>query len=53
VAQYSTFRQNHFGARNKDLHEVVMLADKDGNLLNTAGSASNIPLANGDLEGCT
>jgi hypothetical protein len=53
VAQYSTFRQNHFGRRNKDLHEVVMLADKDGNLQNTGGAASNIRIANGDLGGYT
>ena len=51
MAQYSTFRQNHFGRRNKDLHEVVMLADKDGNLSNSFGAASNIPLANGDVSG--
>ena len=53
MAQYSTLRQNHFGGSNKDLHEVVMLADKDGNLLNTFGAASNIPLSNGDLVGYT
>ena len=53
MAQYSTFRQNHFGRRNKDLHEVVILADKDGNLQNAGGAASNIPIANGDLVGYT
>lgn len=49
MAQFSTTRQKSL--YNKDLHEVVMIADKDGNLLNTSGAASNIPLAAGDLSG--
>ena len=49
MAQFSVVRQQHLF--NADLHEVVMIADKDGNILNTAGAASNIPLASGELSG--
>jgi len=52
MAQYSVNRSRHYpSAGNKDIHEVVMLADKDGNIINSAGSASNIPIANGDVAG--
>ena len=36
---------------NKTLFEAFMLADKDGNIINTFGSASNIPIAAGQVEG--
>ena len=36
---------------NKTLFEAFMLADKDGNIINTFGSASNIPIAAGDVVG--
>ena len=49
MAQFSAVRQQHLF--NADLHEVVMIADKDGNILNTSGSASNIPLAAGLVDG--
>jgi len=49
MAQYSVSRQAKFGSDN--IHEVVMIADKDGNILNTAGSASNIPIAGGEVTG--
>lgn len=49
MAQFSVVRQQHLF--NADLHEVVMIADKDGNILNTAGAASNIPLASGEVTG--
>ena len=49
MAQFSVRSQKNL--YNKDLHEVVMIADKDGNLLNTSGAASNIPLAAGALTG--
>lgn len=49
MAQFSVVRQQNLF--NADLHEVVMLADKDGNILNTSGAASNIPLAAGALTG--
>ena len=38
-------------ANNKTLFEAFMLADKDGNIINTFGEASNIPLAAGELDG--
>ena len=31
--------------------QVVTLADKDGNLLNSFGSAANIPISAGNVEG--
>ena len=49
MAQFSVVRQQNLF--NKDLHEVVMIADKDGNILNTSGAASNIPLASGEVTG--
>ena len=36
---------------NTQQYEVVMLADKDGNIINTFGAASNIPIAAGEVEG--
>jgi len=51
MAQYSVNRQNYFNPSNSDLHEVVMLADQDGNIINSFGSASNIPIAAGDVSG--
>lgn len=50
MAQYSVSRGRHLNKRN-DIHEVMMVADKDGNILNTAGAASNIPIAAGDVSG--
>src|SRR5210317_239464 len=50
MAQFSTGRKT-LQLNNDDLYEVVMLADKDGNLINTFGSSSNIPIANGTVEG--
>ena len=32
-------------------YQVVMLADKDGNLLNSFGASANIPISAGDVEG--
>jgi len=32
-------------------YQVVMLADKDGNLLNSFGASANIPIAAGSVEG--
>lgn len=51
MAQYSVGRGLHFGANNKDIHEVVMLADKNGNILNTYGAAANIPISAGLVDG--
>ena len=36
---------------NTQQYEVVMTADKDGNIINTSGVASNISLAAGDISG--
>ena len=36
---------------NKTLFEAFLLADKDGNVINSFGVASNIPIANGDVAG--
>lgn len=36
---------------NDALYEVVMLSDKDGNVINTFGSSANIPIADGSVEG--
>ena len=51
MAQYSVGRGQHYGVTNNDIHEVVMLADQAGNIINTFGSASNIPIAAGLVEG--
>lgn len=51
MAQYSTRRKTHYEGTNSDIHEVIMLADKDGNIINSFGSASNIPIASGEVDG--
>ena len=40
-----------YRAQDTTNFEVVMIADEDGNPINTFGSASNIPIAAGQLEG--
>jgi hypothetical protein len=40
-------------SNNTAQYEVMMLADKDGNILNTFGAASNIPIAAGEVTGYT
>lgn len=39
MAQYSVSRKDHFNAANSDLHEVMMLARKDGTVNNGANPA--------------
>ena len=51
MAQYSVQRKHHYSRTNNDVHEVVMLADRAGNIINSFGSASNIPIAAGDVTG--
>ena len=51
MSQFSVSRQRHFGPTNNDIHEVMMFADQNGNIINTFGSASNIPLSAGNLQG--
>lgn len=50
MAQYNKTSDKYL-RNNGENFEVVMLSDKDGNIINTAGSASNIPIASGDVEG--
>ena len=52
MAQYSVKRGQHYHLNaNRDLHEVMMIADKDGNILNSFGASANIPIADGTVEG--
>jgi hypothetical protein len=50
MAQYTT-QSSKYLANNDRIYEVVMLSDKDGNIINTFGVASNIPIASGDVDG--
>lgn len=52
MAQYSKSRSNKLRPqKNDDIYEVVMLADKDGNILNTYGPSANLPVAEGLVSG--
>jgi len=53
MAQYSVNRKRHLGQTTprNDIHEVVMIADQAGNITNTFGAASNIPIAAGTVDG--
>ena len=50
MAQWNKKTQSYL-ANGTSLFEVVMIADEDGNPLNSYGSAANIPIAAGQLEG--
>jgi hypothetical protein len=50
MAQYR-IDSNQFLPNGTSIYEVVMLADKDGNIINSSGSASNIPIAGGLVDG--
>jgi len=50
MAQYRRDRHEYL-ANGNTIFEVVMLADQDGNPINTFGPASNIPIANGNVQG--
>ncbi len=50
MAQWNKNTQDYLN-NGRTLFEAVMIADKDGNILNTTGSASNIPIAAGDVSG--
>ena len=52
MAQYR-IDQQAFLPNGTTIFEVNQLADKDGNIINSFGAASNIPLANGDVDGYT
>lgn len=51
MAQYSVKRGKHFHKNNNDIFEIMMIADEDGNIINTFGAASNVIIAAGDLAG--
>lgn len=51
MAQYSVKRGKHFHKNNNDIYEIMMIADQDGNIINTFGAASNVIISAGDLEG--
>jgi hypothetical protein len=40
-----------YNSNNTTQFEAVVITDKDGNVLNTRGAASNIPIASGDVTG--
>lgn len=50
MAQWNKDAQD-YRAQDTTNFEVVMIADEDGNPLNSYGSAANIPIAAGQLEG--
>jgi len=50
MAQWNKLFQRMLG-NNEDIYEVQMLADKDGNIINSYGAASNIPIADGLVDG--
>ena len=50
MAQWNKINQG-FLSNNKTLFEVNMLADQDGNPINSFGAASNIPIASGAVTG--
>lgn len=52
MAQYSAKRQIHLGGGTRnDIHEVVMIADKFGNVLSGSSSNFNIDISSGAIEG--
>jgi len=50
MAQWNKDSQSYL-PQHTTLFEIVGLADKDGNIINTFGAASNVPLSNGDILG--
>lgn len=50
MAQYR-IDSNNYLADGTTIFEVVMLSDQDGNIINSFGAASNIPIASGAIEG--
>ena len=45
MAQYSRNRAEYFGPHNLDLHEVMMISDEWGNIINEFGSSSSAQAA--------
>jgi len=50
MAQWNIDSQSYL-ANNKTLFESFNIADKDGNIINSFGIASNIPIAAGEVDG--
>jgi len=50
MVQYATHTKRKL-RNNRHIYEVVMLADQDGNIINTFGAASNVIISAGDLLG--
>lgn len=50
MAQWNKLFQRMLG-NNEDIYEVQMLADQDGNIINSFGAASNVPIAAGLIGG--
>ena len=50
MAQWSKHSQAYLPQQTTN-HEVVMISDEDGNIINTFGAASNVVIAAGNLEG--
>jgi len=50
MAQYSKYTSAYLPQQTTN-HEVVMLSDQDGNIINSFASASNIIISAGDLTG--
>ena len=50
MAQWNR-QEQQYRSQDTSLFEVVMVADQDGNPLNTYGSSANIPIAAGDVTG--
>ena len=50
MAQWNKNTQEYL-PHGTSLFEVVMIADEDGNPINSFGAASNIPIAGGQIEG--
>ena len=52
MAQWSKLTDAYLPQQTTN-HEVVMIADQDGNIINTFGAASNVIISAGGLEGYT
>jgi len=50
MAQYSKYTNAYLPQQTTN-HEVVMIADQDGNIINTFGAASNVIISAGGLAG--
>jgi hypothetical protein len=51
MAQYSVKRGKHYHKNNNDIFEIMMLADKNGNIINEFGASANITISAGLVDG--